>query len=173
MIAPVKLPNINPMIKIDMVFLTLFAATMTADKTKKEPMLAAMAMAQLEKDMDNKTPPKRDEPKSSRATPKLAPEEIPNTKGPARGFLKRVCINKPLIESPDPTNIAVIAFGTLKFKIMVCQLSFTVWSPKRIAQISVKGIETDPKLMFVNPIMSTKKNNSMNCLEYVFGATKL
>ena len=32
-IADVKLPNIKPIIKIDMVFLTLFAAIITADKT--------------------------------------------------------------------------------------------------------------------------------------------
>lgn len=47
----------------------------------------------------------------SNATPRLAPEDIPNTKGPASGFLNNVCINKPLIANPDPTSIAVIAFG--------------------------------------------------------------
>ena len=47
------------------------------------------------------------------ATPKLAPELIPKTYGPARGFLNNVCINNPLIESPEPTIIAVIAFGNL------------------------------------------------------------
>ena len=56
------------------------------------------------------------------ATPKLAPEEIPNTKGPAKGFLNKVCINKPQIDKPEPTKTAVIAFGILKLIIIVSQL---------------------------------------------------
>ncbi len=46
------------------------------------------------------------------ATPKLAPELIPNTNGPARGFLKSVCMSNPLIDNPEPTIIAVTAFGS-------------------------------------------------------------
>jgi hypothetical protein len=44
--------------------------------------------------------------------PKLAPELSPKTYGPAKGFLNRVCINNPLIDSPIPTNIAM-ALGNL------------------------------------------------------------
>lgn len=166
MIAAVKLPNINPMIKIDMVFLTLLAAKMTADKTKKEPKLEAIAIDQLE-DSKNRKLPKKEEPKMSNATPKLAPEEIPNTNGPANGFLNKVCINKPLIDNPEPTNIAVIAFGNLKFKMIVCQLSLTVSSPKKMAKISLKGIETEPKLMFTKHKNTTRISNKINCFVYV------
>ena len=167
-IADVKLPNINPIIKIDMVFLTLFAARITADKTKNEPKLAAIAIAQLEKEIDKKTPPKIDDPKINNATPKLAPEEIPKTNGPANGFLNKVCISKPLIDNPDPTRIAVIAFGILKSSTIVCQLSLIVSSPKITAKISVKGIETDPKLIFVNQSTITNNSNKTNCFVYFF-----
>jgi hypothetical protein len=167
-IADVKLPNINPIIKIDMVFLTLFAAKITADNTKNEPKLAAIAIAQLEKEIDKNTPPKIDDPKINNATPKLAPEEIPKTNGPANGFLNKVCINKPLIDNPDPTKTAVIALGILKSNTIVCQLSLIVSSPKIMAKISVKGIETDPKLIFVNQSTITNNSNRTNCFVYFF-----
>ena len=51
------------MIKIDMVFLSLFAAIITADNTKKEPKLAAIGKDQFEIEDDNKKPPKTEEPK--------------------------------------------------------------------------------------------------------------
>lgn len=156
------------MIKIDIVFLTLFEAIITADNTKNEPKLEAIAIAQLEKAIDRNTPPKTEDPSINKATPKLAPEEIPKTKGPAKGFLKRVCINKPLIDNPEPTNIAVTALGILKFKIIVCQLSLTESSPIIMAKISLKGIDTDPKLIFRSPKQITKNINSINCFVYFF-----
>ena len=125
-----------------MVFRTLFAAIITADNTKKAPTLAAIGKDQLDTECAKKNPPKREEPKINNATPKLAPEEIPRTKGPANGFLNSVCINKPATDNPEPTNIAVIAFGNLKFKIIVCQLSLTLASPIRVFKISLKGIIT-------------------------------
>ena len=51
------------------------------------------------------------EPKMTNATPKLAPELKPKTSGPAKGFRNKVCINKPLMDNPIPTRIAVIALG--------------------------------------------------------------
>lgn len=149
-----------------MVFLTLFAAKITADKTKNEPKLDAIAIDQLEY-VKMAKPPKNDDPKINKATPKLAPEEIPKTNGPANGFLNKVCINNPLIDKPEPTNIAVIAFGNLKFKTMVCQLSFTVSSPKRMAKISLNGIETEPRLIFKKNKITTKISSNINCFVYV------
>lgn len=111
MIAAVKEPNIRPIIKIDMVFLIRLAAIITANKTKKAPILEAMANDQLERLIGIKTLLKKPEPKINKATPKLAPEEMPKTKGPANGFLNKVCINKPLTPKPEPTKIAVKAFG--------------------------------------------------------------
>ncbi len=47
-----------------------------------------------------------------RATPKPAPALTPNTSGPARGFLNRVCINKPETDRAAPAITAVIALGS-------------------------------------------------------------
>ena len=151
-----------------MVFFTLFAAIITADKTKKEPKLAATGKDQLDIELDNKIPPKKDEPKIKMATPKLAPEEIPNTKGPANGFLNKVCINKPQIDKPEPTKTAVIALGNLKFMIIVSQLSLATLPPKKLFKISLKGIETEPKLMFVKNKRISKTDKKIKYLEYVF-----
>ena len=146
-----------------MVFLTLFAAIITADKTRNEPKLAAIAIAQLEKIKEEKNPPNKPEPKMSKATPRLAPEEIPNTNGPAKGFLNRVCINNPQIAKPEPTMIAVIAFGKRKFKIMVCQLSLEAIPPVSELKISLKGIDTEPKLMFIKKHSISKTNKKTKC----------
>lgn len=161
--AEVKEPNIKPIIKIDMVFLTLFAAIITADKTKKAPKLAAIGKDQFEREADTKTPPKTEEPKIKIATPKLAPDEIPNTKGPANGFLKRVCINKPHIDKPEPTKTAVIAFGNLKLMIIVDQLSLEEMPPDKVFSISLKGIETEPKLMFAKNKIISKTDKKIKC----------
>ena len=57
-----------------MVFRTLFAAKITADKTKKEPKLDAIAMDQLV-DSKKAIPPKKEEPKISNATPHLKKQQ--------------------------------------------------------------------------------------------------
>lgn len=96
-----------------MVSLTLLETASTASSTKKLPRLAAITILHLEiKAVANK-PPNKPEPKIMRATPKLAPELIPNTKGPASGFLNSVCMSNPEIPNPEPTKIAVMAFGNL------------------------------------------------------------
>jgi hypothetical protein len=143
-----------------MVFLTLFAAIITADKTKKAPKLAAIGKDQSDNELVRKNPPKIDEPKTNTATPKLAPEEIPKTKGPANGFLNKVCINKPQIDQPEPTKIAVIDFGILKLKRIIFQLSFDVELPVKKLAISFKGIETEPKLIFT-------KNKTTNKIDSI------
>ena len=146
-----------------MVFLTLFAAIMTADKTKKEPKLAAIGKDQLDIELVVKKPPKILDPNINKATPKLAPEEIPNTKGPAKGFLNKVCINKPQIDNPEPTKIAVIAFGSLKFKMIVSQLSLEGIPPVKVLKMSLKGIETEPKLIFTKNKTTSKTDKKIKC----------
>jgi len=94
-----------------MVFFNLRATNITALSTKKAPKLAARAIPILEKASAAKLPPKSENPKIKMATPKLAPELIPSTNGPARGFLNKVCINKPLMERPEPTRMAVSDLG--------------------------------------------------------------
>ena len=136
---------------------------MTADKTKKEPKLAAIGKDQLDIELVVKKPPKILDPNINKATPKLAPEEIPNTKGPAKGFLNKVCINKPQIDNPEPTKIAVIAFGSLKFKMIVPQLSLEGIPPVKVLKMSLKGIETEPKLIFTKNKTTSKTDKKNKC----------
>ena len=96
-----------------MVFLIRLIAIKTTESTRKEPKLEASVILKLVRTKDPKTVPKKVDPKIKVATPKLAPELIHNTKGPANGFLNNVCINRPLTPKPEPTSIAVIAFGIL------------------------------------------------------------
>lgn len=105
------LPNIKPMINRAMVSLTLEETPITRNSTKQLPKLEAMAKEMLFIiDSDTKLY-KMEAPIIRMATPKLAPELIPRTKGPANGFLNRVCIKRPLSAKPPPTSIAVMAFG--------------------------------------------------------------
>lgn len=83
----------------------------TDSKTKKLPKLAETTVLHLESNNVAILPPKIPAPRITIATPKLAPELIPNTNGPANGFLNRVCINNPEIPNPEPTKIAVKALG--------------------------------------------------------------
>jgi len=166
--AAETVPNIKPMIRMDIVFLTLLAVIKTANNTKAAPKLEATAIAQLDKAKEANNPPKILEPKINKATPKLAPDEIPKTKGPAKGFRNNVCISKPLMDNPEPTKIAVTAFGNLKFKIIRSQLVFELLPPKRISRISVKGIETEPKLIFKQNRKIKASESPINCFVYFF-----
>ena len=96
-----------------MVSLTFAETIKTVSNTKKLPKLAASTMLHFEISIVAKNPPKIDAPIIIKATPKLAPEVIPRTNGPANGFLKSVCISNPEIPKPEPTKMAVKAFGSL------------------------------------------------------------
>lgn len=105
------LPNISPIIRIAIVSLTLLDIITTDKSTKKLPRLAAITTLHLDINIVVKSPPKIEAPIMVKATPKLAPDVMPKTKGPASGFLNNVCIISPEIPSPEPTIIAVNAFG--------------------------------------------------------------
>ena len=60
------------------------------------------------------------------------------------------------IDNPDPTIIAVKAFGSLKLIIILFQLSLIESLPKRISIISLTGIDTEPKLIFTKNNIKTK-----------------
>lgn len=111
--APVILPNIKPIIKSDIVSFTFNAMESTASSTKKLPRLDAKAKVVSLKIEKENTLENAEAPMMSIAAPKLAPELMPNTNGPAKGFLNKVCINKPHNDNPEPTKTAVIALGTL------------------------------------------------------------
>ena len=111
----------------------------TEKRTNKLPKLAAITMLHLEIKYVARIPPNNPEPKITIATPKLAPELIPSTNGPANGFLNNVCISKPEIPSPEPTKTAVIALGNLKFVMITCQVSLSVVlnRPSRMAEMGI------------------------------------
>jgi hypothetical protein len=82
-------------------------------------------------------------PRITKATPRLAPELSPRTYGPAMGFLKSVCICNPLIDRAIPTKSEVMAFGNLNFNKIV-----SVTSPVSLnsaLKISTGLILTDPR----------------------------
>ena len=117
--------------------------------------------------------PKKEAPKIKIATPKLAPELIPKTKGPANGFLKRVCINNPLIDNPEPTIIAVIALGNRWLKIIAFEDSFSTKPSISDKKTCFKGIYTDPKLIFIIMISISVNVSMINVFLYDFvGFTK-
>ena len=110
-------------------------------------------------------------PKITKATPKLDPELKPKTYGPANGFLNKVCINNPDIESPIPTKIAVIAFGNLKLIMMYCQVSLLAFPPNKLLKTSFIGIEIEPKLIFkINVNININDNIKINFMfrEFLF-----
>ena len=99
----------------------------------------------------------REKPKITNATPRLAPELIPRTSGPAIGFLNIVCICKPLKDKATPTVNAVIAFGILNFRIMVSKL---LCVPEKNTFITSEAfILTDPKKTSRIRKVKTRINN--------------
>ena len=104
----------------------------------------------------NATPPIAPDSNTTQATPRLAPELIPNTDGPASGFRKTVCICKPLTDSPAPATNAVNACGTRDFQMMFCQIMDSSVFPHKMFQTERKGIWTEPNSRF------SKKNRNMD-----------
>ena len=135
-------PNMIPRIKMVRISLTLNETISTRNRITPAPIHAATTIAQLPRAEISGADPK---PSSTRAIPKLAPELIPRTYGPAKGFLKMVCICNPLTESATPAIRAVITFGSLKSRTMVLKVSDEGFPPVSIEIISENGIFTDPK----------------------------
>ena len=103
----------SPIIKRAIVSFTLEATVITAKSTRKLPILETMAIDTSVTRLNPNNEAKVDDPIIKKAAPKLAPELIPSTNGPAKGFLNKVCIKSPLKDNPAPTNIAVKALGIL------------------------------------------------------------
>ena len=98
----------------------------------------------------NATPPNCPESSTTNATPRLAPELIPSTEGPANGLRKMVCICKPLIDNPAPATKAVKACGRRDFRIIFCQATGSPSPPVKIFQTEANGMDTDPNSRFNN-----------------------
>ena len=90
-------------------------------------------------------------PKKSitKATPSPAPELIPRIEGPARGFLKSVCISSPPTARPAPVRQAVIASGILLFIIIFVHAWLSISALNKILSTSLKGIFTEPTEMLI------------------------
>ena len=80
---PAMLPNIIPTMSSETVSFTLLETPSTRSKTRSEPIIAAPTCAHV---LATIAVGKNAPPISSSATPKLAPELIPSTYGPASGF---------------------------------------------------------------------------------------
>jgi hypothetical protein len=87
--------------------------------------------------------PKMGAPRMKMATPRLAPELIPRTYGPARGFLKRVCISRPLNDKATPVATATTAFTNL-ISLTILAVVGSTSPPTRALHTSDKGILTAP-----------------------------
>ena len=123
--------------------------------TDKAPAIAATdkAISPMNPKWLNATPPMLPEKRTTKATPKLAPELIPKTEGPANGFRNTVCICNPLTASPAPATKAVNAWGKRDFQMIFCQVTASFPWPVKIFQTDFRGIFTEPSTIF--------KNNSM------------
>lgn len=82
-----------------------------------EPIQAAPAMPRVEIS-GCPVRPRSGAPSRKIATPRLAPELMPSTYGPASGLRKRVCICRPLTARAAPASRATTAFSRRMFRII-------------------------------------------------------
>lgn len=78
------------------------------------------------------------------ATPRAAPDVIPNMSGPASGLRKVVCRSSPLAESAAPARSAVSAWGSRLSRMMYLQLWRPSNCPRRMSRMSAGGMCTEP-----------------------------
>ena len=123
-IAEIPLESIIPRMRTVITSFTLEEIIIISNITAPAPIHEAATRIQLPNALMLSGEILAEKPKMTKATPRLAPELIPSTYGPAIGFLKTVCICNPLNDSATPTVRAVIAFGNLNFIIMVSRLLF-------------------------------------------------
>ncbi|EMR01217.1 hypothetical protein ADICEAN_03648 [Cesiribacter andamanensis AMV16] len=123
------------------------AARKMSTSTPAEPSAAAPAVSQGSQSGARKAPTPRLPAISSSATPRLAPELMPSTKGPARGLRNRVCICRPATASPLPAATAVRALGRRKSSTMVCHIERSADAlPPSMRKREEKGMCTAPRL---------------------------
>jgi hypothetical protein len=103
-----------------------------------------------------------EKPRMTNATPRLAPELMPSTSGPAIGFRKSVCICNPLNDKAMPTVKAVTAFGILKSKIIVFRGLSVSWN--KTLKTSEVLILTEPKKISRSRNNTTKNRRQMKTI---------
>ena len=95
-------------------------------------------------------------------THSFAPDEIPSTKGPAIGFLKKACKRNPETASAPPRTAARSILGSLIFKIILACADISTEAAGQkilffaafhtILMISPAGIYTEPRfILSANP----------------------
>lgn len=144
-IALEKLPSIIPTISNETLSLTFSETARTRNRTNMDPTIPASVIAKLPyvKNHPNKALPD----KTISETPKLAPLVIPKIKGPARGFLNKVCINIPAIPNPAPAIKAVRALGSLSSLVIKLNAALSSESKNNILMICFIGISVFPMKM--------------------------
>ena len=108
--APQICESIKPIKSKTILLFTFLEIPSMSKVIKKLPLMAEITIKVLpikKSDITCKAPPA----KMLMATINDAPELMPNTYGPANGFLKMICKIKPATESVQPAIIAVIVFG--------------------------------------------------------------
>ena len=91
------------------------------------------------------TPPMLPDNRTTNATPRLAPEQIPSTDGPARGLRKTVCICRPLMARPAPATIATRVCGTLDLRMILVQMGSWSDAPQSMFHAARVGMLTEPR----------------------------
>ena len=118
------------------------AAIMTA-RTIAAPAHAAPAIPRFSSRGAIPAVMPEDTPRTHSAAPSDAPELIPRTYGPARGFMNNVCMRRPLSETAAPAIMAVSALGSLMFHII--RLEFvSAGLPDRMSHTSPGAIPALP-----------------------------
>lgn len=116
----------------------------TANNTRKLPKLDAIAN---EYEVLINCHPIRELPIMSMATPRASILNLFLVQMVLQvGFLKSVCINRPDMDKPHPTNMAVSAFGRRYSKMMCCQVVLEADPPPSTVSISSNGMDTDPMI---------------------------
>ena len=112
---PARYDIIKPMIINVVIFFTLLLNPSISIKTNVAPAKAARLTPRLDHVpiVESADPPKMPVSNIVIATPNPAPLLIPSIEGSASGFLNKVCIKRPAVESAAPANIAVTACGSL------------------------------------------------------------
>lgn len=136
------------------------------------PAMAATDMATSPKNpmLLNAVPAMLPESKTMKATPKLAPELIPSSEGPASGLRNTVCICNPLIERPEPAASAVAVWGNRDFQMIFSQMvdSFPLFA--KIFHIDFSGMEIVPstKLRRKSSMMDMKMRRRMVIVFFIY-----
>ena len=140
--AEIAEDSIIPTISITLIFRILRDNNITRSSISAEPIHAIPVMPNI-LSHDDVAMPSIGAASVKSATPRLAPELMPRTYGPARGLRKRVCICRPLAERAIPAAMATITFGSRILSTMVAWLASAAL-PISAAHTSLAGSAVVP-----------------------------